>query len=160
MTHANPWVVTQQSTNGSTVDEWDVWIVGLHGGAGESRVASLCPEWRASEGALVPRDGRMTLYVARSDWRGLDAAEAVGRRLSRDRVSRERVLGLVVSADAPGRRPRPLRDRQRIVEGLFPSSWWLGWIEAWRYVSDGELPPEGVTVAKSVNAELKTRRQI
>jgi hypothetical protein len=115
-----------------------LWWVGVHGGAGESSLAQLVPGWRGTEHAWpsVPSDrgrGRgRTVLVARSNVRGLRAAQAAATQWAAGLVPWVDVVGLVVVADAPGRLPRPLRDLHQLVAGGVPRTWTVPWIESWR----------------------------
>src|SRR5690625_6883559 len=57
----------------------DLWWVGAHGGAGESTLAGLIPEWRAAEGAWPRVSGAdqpaRVVLVGRSNAAGLTAAQ-------------------------------------------------------------------------------------
>ncbi len=118
----------------------ELWWVGTHGGAGESTLAALVPEWPAGEHAW-PRtpgsDPARVVLVARSHMRGLRAAQAAATQWACGLVPYIEVLGLVIVADAPGRLPRPLRDYAQLVSGGVPRTWTVPWTEAWRL---GEPP--------------------
>lgn len=117
-----------------------LWWVGAHGGAGESTLAALMPGSQAA-GHSWPRTPSTaparTVLVARSDARGLRAAQDAMRQWAAGLVPSVEVLGLVVMADAPGRLPRSLRDLTQVVSGGVPRSWSVPWVEAWRM---GEPP--------------------
>ncbi|WP_372492600.1 DUF6668 family protein [Microbacterium kunmingense] len=116
-----------------------LWIIGAHGGAGESTLASLVPGWR-SAAHTWPHTGvtpTRTVLVARSDARGLCAAQNAVRQWAAGLVPWVDVLGLVVMADTPGRTPRPLRDLLQVVSGGVPRTWSVPWVDAWRV---GEPP--------------------
>jgi hypothetical protein len=72
------------------------------------------------------------VLVARSDVRGLTAAQRAATQWASGSVLGVDLLGLVISADAPGRLPRPLRDLSALVAGGVPRVWHLPWIEPWR----------------------------
>ena len=113
-----------------------LWWVGTHGGAGESSLASLMPGWRGSRRAWpsVPSErGRAkTVLVARSNVRGLRAAQSAATQWAAGLAPDVDVVGLVVVADAPGRLPRALRELHQLVAGGVPRTWSVPWIEAWR----------------------------
>lgn len=117
-----------------------LWWLSTHGGAGESSLASLVPDWSAAEHAW-PRHPDQTparvVLVARSHMRGLRAAQTAATQWAAGLVPHAEVLGLVVVADAPGRLPRPLRDFAHVVAGGVPRTWTVPWIDAWRL---GEPP--------------------
>lgn len=113
----------------------DLWWLGVHGGAGESSLAALFPGgtaadhgWPRTAGSAPAR----VVLVARSNMRGLRAAQAAATQWAAGLVPNVEVLGLVIVADAPGRLPRPLRDFAHLVGGGVPRTWNVPWIESWR----------------------------
>lgn len=117
-----------------------LWVLGVHGGAGESTVAGLVPSWEAAGHAWprrVERSAAPVLLVARTHMRGLMAARAAATQWAAGVVPQADVLGLVLIADAPGRLPRALRDLAQVVSGGVPRAWTVPWIESWRL---GESP--------------------
>lgn len=120
-----------------------LWWVGVHGGSGESTLAALVPEWQ-SAGHAWPRvqahDPARVVLVARSNVRGLRAAQAAATQWAAGLVPFVEVVGLVIVADAPGRLPRPLRDLAQLVAGGFPRTWNVPWIESWRLGEAPSLP--------------------
>ena len=114
-----------------------LWLVGAHGGAGESTLAALDEGWRATEhtwpelgaGAVAP-----CVVVARTHSRGLLAARtALTQWAASGAGPSVRLLGLVLVADAPGRLPVPLRDLATVVSGGAPRVWDVPWVEGWRF---------------------------
>jgi hypothetical protein len=77
------------------------------------------------------------VLTARSNLRGLRAAQVAATQWASGLVPRVQVVGLVVVADAPGRIPPVLRDFAKVVGGGVPRRWSVPWIEAWRL---GEAP--------------------
>lgn len=127
----------------------ELWWLGAHGGAGESSLAALVPEWPAAGHAWPHAPGVKPSHVvvtARSNMRGLRAAQLAATQWASGLVPHAQVVGLVVVADAPGRLPRPLREFAQIVAGGFPRTWSVPWIEAWRL---GE-PPDLSTAPRDV----------
>ncbi|SHE26685.1 Hypothetical protein ACGLYG10_2939 [Actinomyces glycerinitolerans] len=118
----------------------ELWWVGAHGGAGESTLSALVPEWR-SAGHCWPRppidERARAVLVARSSAYGLQAAQSAVTQWAAGAVPHVDLLGLVIIADAPGRLPRPLRELAQVVGGGAPRVWQLPWVEPWRL---GELP--------------------
>lgn len=103
-------------------------------------MATLVPSWRAA-GHRWPRQpgaapARVVL-TARSNMRGLQAAQAAATEWASGVVPFVELLGLVVVSDAPGRPPRPLREFAQLVSGGLPRTWAVPWVEAWRL---GETP--------------------
>lgn len=113
----------------------DLWIVGAHGGAGESTIAALVDTWRAAGQAWPTLEAAGpvgAVVVARTNVRGLTAAKTAAKQWASGLVPEVQLLGLVLVADAPGRLPRPLRDLSRVVGGGYPRMWQLPWVESWR----------------------------
>ena len=111
-----------------------LWVVGAHGGAGESAIAALDRSWSAASHAW-PTGSMGTpavVVVARTSFRGLTAAKSAAKQWAAGLVGRPHLLGLVLVADAPGRLPRPLRDLAKVVAGGYPRVWNVPWIESWR----------------------------
>ncbi|MDX3366086.1 hypothetical protein PV387_08590 [Streptomyces sp. ME02-6987-2C] len=77
------------------------------------------------------------MLVARSSAGGLKAAQSAAQQWASGMVTGIDLLGLVVVADAPGRRPKILQDLVRLVSGAVPRLWQIPWVEAWRL---GEPP--------------------
>lgn len=116
-----------------------LWVLGAHGGAAESTVAQLDARW-ASAGhvwpAGTPSEPTQVLVTARTSARGLDAAQSAAKQWAAGLIDGVQLLGLVLVADVPGRLPRPLRDRARLVGGGYPRTWQLPWIDSWRLGDD------------------------
>lgn len=110
-----------------------LWIVGAHGGAGESSIASLHEAFSPAHHAW-PRSGQ-ALLVCRSSATGLRAAQQAAIQWASGTVSAS-LVGLVIVAAAPGRTPKPLRELEVLVSGGVPRTWRLDWIEGWRLGAD------------------------
>ncbi|MFF4652545.1 DUF6668 family protein [Streptomyces sp. NPDC001380] len=118
------------------------WALGVHGGAGVTSLlralgsgADAGGRWPDVQGAP---GGVPVLLVARTDARGLDAAQAALQEWDRGTVPASAVLlGLALLADAPARPGRGLRERIRTLSGAVPRLWQVPWIPAWR---DGAEP--------------------
>lgn len=112
-----------------------LWVVGAHGGAGESTLAGLAEGWAgAGHGWPQPPQGRAAvLLCARTHVSGLLAAQAALRQWAGSGAGTVHLLGLVLLADAPGRLPKPLRDLAEVVAGGAPRVWTVPWVQAWRY---------------------------
>lgn len=121
----------------------DLWVLGTHGGAGESTLASLSPGWREAghEWPHVPGVRSRVLLVARSHSSGLRAAQAAAIQWASGHAPDVDLIGLVVIHDAPGRLPRELRDLMQVVGGGVPRTWSVPWVEAWRL--GGEISANG-----------------
>lgn len=112
-----------------------LWIIGAHGGAGESRIADLLGARATDHCWPVLQDGSepRVLLVCRADMRGLTAARSALTQWVSGATPKADLLGLAVLADAPGKTPKALRDFAAIVGGGAPRLWTLPWVEAWRH---------------------------
>ncbi|MFW0774713.1 DUF6668 family protein [Arthrobacter sp. D5-1] len=126
--------------SGSTL----LWIVGSHGGAGESRTADLIG-WARPAGHCWPvmQDGSKprVLLVCRNDMRGLTSAQSALTQWASGATPKVELIGLAVLADAPGKTPKALRDFAAIIGGGAPRLWILPWVEAWRHGDSTTTPP-------------------
>ncbi|MCP9951738.1 DUF6668 family protein [Actinomadura madurae] len=112
-----------------------VWFTSCHGGTGASTLATLYPGgtcagryWPVPE---PPGQARVVL-VARTHASGLIAAQAAARQWAAGVLPGVRLLGVVAVADAPGKRPKPLKELLRLISGGVPQVWELPWVEALR----------------------------
>lgn len=112
-----------------------LWIIGAHGGAGESKMADLLGARPTDHCWPVLQDGSKprVLLVCRADMRGLTAARSTLTQWASGAAPEVDLLGLAVLADAPGKTPKALRDFTAIVGGGAPRLWTLPWVEAWRH---------------------------
>jgi hypothetical protein len=129
------------------------WLVGVHGGAGETTLEQLLNgAGRASSHAwpVTPSEAppARVLLAARTHASGLRAAQRAATEWAAE-VVRVDLVGLVLIADAPGRLPRPLKEFAELVAGGVPRVWRLPWVPAWR---EGE--PVGVATAPKVVRRL------
>lgn len=120
-----------------------LWVVGSHGGAGESRTADLLNGarptghcWPVLQDGSKPR----VLLVCRADMRGLTTAQSALTQWASGAAPAVELLGLAVLADAPGKTPKALRDFTAIVGGGAPRLWALPWVEAWRHGDSTTTP--------------------
>lgn len=125
-----------------------LWILGAHGGSGESSLAALHPDWAPADHAWPCTAGQPASVVltARTSAAGLKAAQRAATQWASGAGAEVQLLGLVLLADAPGRLPRPLRDYAQVIAGGVPRTWRLPWIEAWRL---GE-PPDAASGPREV----------
>lgn len=126
--------------------------VGAHGGAGATTLTALVPGtvdgrgvWPADLPVGVPRTHQTpVILTARSTVRGLLAAKQSITHAHLGGLPEINLLGLVVIADAPGRKPREIRDLTRLVCGGVSRSWQIDFLPALRLVekpSDLESAP-------------------
>lgn len=113
-----------------------LWVVGAHGGSGESTLAALDDGWQASEHAwpeLANRAPAWCVVVARTHVPGLLAARTALTQWAASGAGMSvRLHGLVLVADAPGKLPQPIRDLAQVVGGGAPRVFDVPWVEAWR----------------------------
>lgn len=131
-------------------------VMGLHGGAGATTVATLLGEgavdvgtsWPVAGGWERPLPKLPVLVVARTHVAGIVAAERIARLWAADTLSRSRLVGLVMIDDAPKLLPSQ-RDAARRLARMTPHGWHIGWNDRWRI----ETPAEST-------ASLRTRQVI
>ena len=115
--------------------ERGVWLLGAHGGSGARCLAAVLGGTRhAGKQWPTPTGGREQIaLVCRSSQRGLSAAQDHARHF-RDGELRQRLdlLGVIVSADGPGRVPPPLRRLEKLLSGAVPILGEIPWQPAWR----------------------------
>ena len=160
MTQTNPWLA-HQAEDGDAPDgapdepmpvvvapepRGPLYVAGAHGGAGVSTLVRLAPALR-EVGPKVAAGDRLVV-VCRSSASGLQAAQRVLAYLASPASPAAHVEGLIVSADAPGRKPRPLHDLTALLSGATPRTWLLPWVEDWRF------DPYPVQVPRAVRAVL------
>ncbi|TDT74721.1 hypothetical protein DFO47_11280 [Arthrobacter sp. AG258] len=120
-----------------------LWVVGTHGGAGESRIADLIESARSTDHRwpVLPSGAKpRVLLVCRADMRGLTTARNALSQWVSGAAPQVDLLGLAVLADAPGKTPKALRDFAALVGGGAPRFWSLPWVDAWRHTDATELP--------------------
>ncbi|WP_144020818.1 DUF6668 family protein [Actinomyces oris] len=119
-----------------------LWVVGAHGGAGTSTWAGLLDAGDAGCSwpvPAVPGEQVRVLVAARTHAAGLEAARAVAVEWLEGTVPGVELVGLVLGADAPGRRrPKPLARLVRDVSGAFPVVLRVPWQAAWRLSQPSE----------------------
>lgn len=122
------------------VSAWQptVWWVGVHGGAGETTLALLAKGSRAADHAWPIPGTRGTTHrvvlVARTNYAGLTAAQRAATEWASSTLDEGvRLAGLVLMPDAPGRRPKPLRELEQIIAGGVPRAWTMPWVDEWRF---------------------------
>jgi hypothetical protein len=131
-----PWYSTPVAQAGSrdpgrTVP---VSVVGTHGGAGTSTVASLLRATDCYRRWPEPGDGRPphVVLVARTNAAGLMAAsKMLAGYCSTEHPDGPYLAGFVLVADAPGRLPKPLKRRITILASA-TMVYRLHWVSAWR----------------------------
>lgn len=125
-----------------------VWFVGAHGGAGTSTMARLCRGRDAGTSWPLAARSTRVIVVARSDMRGLRAAQRVALQWMSGTVPSVDLLGVGFVADSGGREPKQLKEFRRFVSGGFPNSWFVPWVETWRTIESVEEANVPRTVRK------------
>ncbi|MGH3302162.1 MAG: DUF6668 family protein [Streptosporangiaceae bacterium] len=112
------------------------WWAGCHGGAGVTTLVGATGCGRDSLRhwpVLSSGASSKVILVARTHDAGLRAAQAAARQWASGMLPRQvELIGLVLTADAPGRLPRQLHDLARLVAGGVPRTWEIGWHEELR----------------------------
>jgi hypothetical protein len=149
---------TRQVYGGATA-----WWLGAHGGAGESTLAGLVLDSQAAGHAWpIPGDRgalNRVVVLARTNYSGLMAAQRTAREWAAGTTGQAvDLVGLVLIADAPGRRPKELRQLEQHVAGGYPRLWTLPWVEAWRIgpASATDMPLEYRTLLADLNLTAST----
>lgn len=116
-----------------------IWVVGVHGGAGESTVAALSPHLQEAQHRWPPQRGRSEwcVLVARTNGAGLHNARAAAIDWASQHEPHVMLLGLVLIPDAPGKLPKELAREVTRTGGGVPRVWELPWVESWRYHASG-----------------------
>lgn len=119
--------------------------MGLHGGAGATTLSRLLGEgvqdvgtsWPVAAGWARPLPQLPVLAVARTHLAGMRAADRLARLWADDRLSRSRLVGLVLIDDAPRLLPSQKQAAKRLAR-MTPHGWHLPWTDRWR-VEDASL---------------------
>ncbi len=125
-----------------------LWVTGVHGGAGESTVADLIggyageQRWPTSDGTAA------VLVVARTHGHGLIRLQETITLWAAGSLPEAHLLGAVLVPDAPGRPAAPLRPLIRVLAGGVPHLWQLDWHEEMRW---GAAPRSTRRLTKVVN---------
>lgn len=133
-----------------------LWVVGAHGGAGTSTWAQIlgCGD----SGQAWPLTGMPVRVVvaARTHRYGLEAARRAAIQWAGGVLTHVELVGLLLSPDAPGRVPKPLREVVQNVSGAFPQVFHVPWVEAWRVFAAGEVVLDKKTVyVRDVLSQMK-----
>jgi hypothetical protein len=100
----------------------------------------------------VSAQSQPVVLVARSSAYGIKAAQNAAQQWASGMVTGIDLLGLVVVADAPGRRPKILQNLVRLVSGAVPRLWEIPWVEPWRLGEPptSHLPKECAPLARDL----------
>lgn len=98
----------------------DLWVVGAHGGSGESVVAGLDPRWGAA-GHCFPAEGNLLVCCSTSAY-GLESGRMALQQYISGFAGQGRLIGLALVTDMPGRLPKELRRLKTIIQSLAPAT--------------------------------------
>lgn len=112
-----------------------MWVLGVHGGAGESVLASVLEGAAQADHAWPVGPGAApVLLTARTTMSGLRALQhAVADWASGETDAL--LVGVVLIADSPTSLPRHMTDVIRRLESVAPRAWHLPWCMAWREIA-------------------------
>ncbi|NJP49201.1 hypothetical protein HCJ93_03700 [Streptomyces sp. SBST2-5] len=127
--------------------------VGTHGGAGVSTLAAVYGGHDSGRSWPGPGDPQSVLLVARTHAAGLDSVTAALELFRLGQVPQGLDLDAVVLvADAPGRLPKPLAQRIRLIENLI-DVYRVPWVSEWRLGDlSGRPPREAEDLARLTGA--------
>lgn len=147
-----------------------LWVVGVHGGAGETTVAGwldtefgesrsarpTCRRWPVSE-----RGRTQAVLVARTTSAALAAARHAATEWASSEVHVD-VLALVLVQDAPGRLPQQLRDECKQLSGAVPRTWRMPYLPQLRLEPNPgqtDAPLGARRVIRSISAHLRKEKK-
>ena len=139
-----------------------LYVAGVHGGAGETTVAT----WAAARatagrwpvGATWSTTGQPSpdgsvvdvVLVARTHAAGLTAARTALTHWATGALPPARLHGLVLIPDAPGRLRKPLLELAHVVAGGAPRAWLLPWLDHLRLLTAPTPPGPELALPRQV----------
>lgn len=129
-----------------------VWLVGTHGGAGVTSLATSISfagdagrRWPGQIGSSGEVDSPFVVLIARTHMSGLAAVHgALLSHMHSATPAGTQLLGIVTVADSDRPVSKPVGTRRNTVESLTRDvggqTWRLGWLEPWRSLEPHELP--------------------
>lgn len=138
-----------------------LWAVAAHGGAGASTLAAvLAPVGDAGRMWPAGDESALCVVVCRSTVSGLEAAHAAVLQAQSNHAGGCHVLGAVVIADAPGKEPKVIRQKESILASR-TTVWKVPYLPEIRQQVLGDLPvwEPDFTTNTDENNERKPRRR-
>lgn len=115
------------------------WAVAAHGGAGATTLASVLAPVADSQGQWPAYDQHpFCVVVCRSTWTGLDAAHSAILQGQSGDTGGCIILGVVIIDDSPGKTPKLLLQRERVLEDL-TTVWKVPYVRDFRVYAPDEL---------------------
>lgn len=135
------------------------WAVGAHGGAGTSTLAQVfAPVGDAGTQWPAADEHPWCVVVCRSTRTGLDAAQSAVLQAHSGNAGGCEVLGVVIVADAPGKTPKALRNRETVLEEL-TEVWRVPYVPGFREHATSELAQWVPTAGEASKPESKRAGQ-
>ncbi|WP_067690814.1 hypothetical protein [Nocardia jejuensis] len=128
-----------------------VWLIGVHGGAGVTSLASTLRwagdagrRWPGRIGLVRDMDSPLVVLVARTHLSGLIALEsALESHAHQATPAGTLVVGIITIADSARPLPTSAAERHQVIESMAAEIgapvWKLPWIEQWRGLEPHEL---------------------
>lgn len=132
----------------------DLWVVGVHGGAGETTVGHLLDATPTGRSWPEGSPSADVLLVARTHGSGLQRLQAVATAWAAGALPTANLLGAVLVPDAPGRLPTPLAQVARLTAGGLPHHWHLDWHDELRFGPALTMPSFSSRRLKRVRREI------
>lgn len=139
-----------------------LWIISAHGGAGATTLGHvIAPAADAGQQWPVKEENPFVLIACRSTASGLDAAHSAVLQHCTGSVAPCELLGVVVTADAPGKMPKSLAQRVEVLEDL-SKVWLLPYVDEFRRTLVKDLAvwgPKNASEEKDVSRRTFRRRK-
>lgn len=118
-----------------------MWLVGAHGGAGTTTLATSWAPAAESEGVWPAADKHpYVVLVCRSHLSGLERAHELALQAKGGLAEHCQLLGVAIVADAPGKLPKKLRQKIDVMGSVVSHLWQIPWIPELRETELATLP--------------------
>lgn len=135
--------VAETPINRADSDKPVAWLVGVHGGAGATTLATVLAPFKDAQGVIPAGDDPSTcVLVAQTHKVGMKKLHDAILQFESDQAGGAHLLGVILVDTHPGKLPKELSgDLQRITEAA-PSQnvWRIPYVEQWRTHLPKELP--------------------